>query len=142
MRARLDFTVYRYEVVGNGLLHLRVLPLQLLPAVRRRQVSTALTSTALNCLVLNLILRHVLRQPARRQSHGCIRGARCFTQMVSPREGRCEATCTREFKLPWREMGPPNHLNARVDPGQEVVKKELSLVSPRETTAPADPCRH
>ena len=24
-------------------------------------------------------------------------------------EGRCKATWKREFKLPWREAGPPNH---------------------------------
>ena len=33
-------------------------------------------------------------------------------------QGRCKATWKREFKLPWREAGPPNHLNDKVDSGQ------------------------
>jgi len=40
------------------------------------------------------------------------------------------ATWRREFKLPWREAGPPNHLADKMDSGQYVVNKELSL-SPR-----------
>ena len=32
-----------------------------------------------------------------------------------------------EFKLPWRETGPPNHLDDKVDPNQEVVNKEFSV---------------
>jgi hypothetical protein len=27
-------------------------------------------------------------------------------------QGRCKATWKTEFKLPWREAGPPNHLNS------------------------------
>ena len=42
-------------------------------------------------------------------------------------EGRCKATEKREFKLPWRAAGPPNHLNATVDFDQSDVNKELSL---------------
>ena len=34
-----------------------------------------------------------------------------------------KATWTREFKLPWREAGPPNHHDDKVS----VVNKELSL---------------
>ena len=34
----------------------------------------------------------------------------------------------REFKLPWREAGPPNHLDDKVDSDQQVVNKELSLL--------------
>jgi len=30
-------------------------------------------------------------------------------------EGRCKATSKREFKIPWREAGPPNHLNDKVN---------------------------
>ena len=30
-------------------------------------------------------------------------------------EGRCKATWKREYKLPWREAGPPNHHDDRVD---------------------------
>ena len=30
-------------------------------------------------------------------------------------EGRCKATCKRGFKLPWREAGPPNHHDDKVD---------------------------
>ena len=33
----------------------------------------------------------------------------------------------REFKLPWREAGPPNHHDDKVGSDQQVVKKELSL---------------
>ena len=44
-----------------------------------------------------------------------------------PWEGRCKATWKREFKLPWREAGPPNHHDDKVDSDQEVVNKELSL---------------
>ena len=29
--------------------------------------------------------------------------------------GRCKNTWKREFKLPWREAGPPNHLDDGVD---------------------------
>jgi len=38
-----------------------------------------------------------------------------------------KATWKREFKLPWRQAGPPNHLDDKVDSDQEVVNKELSL---------------
>ena len=37
------------------------------------------------------------------------------------------ATWKREFKLPWREAGPPNHLDDKEDSDQYVVNKELSL---------------
>ena len=39
------------------------------------------------------------------------------------REGRCTATWKREFKLPWREAGPPNHHDDKVDSDQQVVNK-------------------
>ena len=32
--------------------------------------------------------------------------------------GRCKATWKREFKFPWREAGPPNHLDDQVDSDQ------------------------
>ena len=32
-------------------------------------------------------------------------------------EGRCKATWKRESKLPWREAGPPNHHDDKVDVG-------------------------
>jgi len=32
-------------------------------------------------------------------------------------QGRCKATWTREFKLPWREAGPPNHHDDNVRVG-------------------------
>jgi len=31
------------------------------------------------------------------------------------KEGRCKATWKREFKLPWRKAGPPNHLDDKMD---------------------------
>ena len=30
-------------------------------------------------------------------------------------EVRCKATCKTEFKLPWREAGPPNHHDDKVE---------------------------
>ena len=42
-------------------------------------------------------------------------------------EGRCRATWERELKLPWREAGPPNYLDDKVDSDQQVVNIELSL---------------
>ena len=33
----------------------------------------------------------------------------------------------RDFKLPWREAGPPNHHDDKVDSDQPIVNKELSL---------------
>ena len=36
-------------------------------------------------------------------------------------------TGKREFKHPWREAGPLNHLGDGMDPDQLVVNKELSL---------------
>jgi len=48
--------------------------------------------------------------------------------MTSPTsQGRCKATWEKEFKLPWREAGPPNHHDDKVDSDQAVVNKELSL---------------
>ena len=43
------------------------------------------------------------------------------------KEGRYKATWKREFKLPWRQAGPPNHLDNKVDSDHEVVNNELSL---------------
>jgi len=33
-------------------------------------------------------------------------------------EGRCKATWKREFELPWREAGPPNHRDDKVGSDQ------------------------
>ena len=33
----------------------------------------------------------------------------------------------RELKLPWREVGPPNYLDDKVDSDQKAVNKELSF---------------
>ena len=33
-------------------------------------------------------------------------------------EGRCKATWKKEFKLPWREAGPRNHHDDKVDSDQ------------------------
>ena len=41
--------------------------------------------------------------------------------------GRHKAIWKREFKLPWREAGPPNHHDDKVDSDEQVVNKELSL---------------
>ena len=42
-------------------------------------------------------------------------------------KGRCKATWKREFKLPWREAGPPNHVDDKVDADQQAVNKGSSL---------------
>ena len=42
-------------------------------------------------------------------------------------EDRCKATWKRELKLPWREAGPPNHYDDKVDSDQQVVNKNNSL---------------
>jgi hypothetical protein len=41
--------------------------------------------------------------------------------------GRRKATWKRESKTPWREAGPPNHHDDKVDSDKLVVNKELSL---------------
>ena len=41
--------------------------------------------------------------------------------------GRGKATWKREFKLPWREAGAPNHHDDKVDSDQQVVNKDLTL---------------
>ena len=52
-------------------------------------------------------------------------------QVMQRCEGALEVvnltTRKRDFKLLWREAGPPNHLDDQVDSDQEVVGKELSL---------------
>jgi len=44
-------------------------------------------------------------------------------------EGKCEATWKREFKLPWREGGPPNRCDDKVDSDHQVFKKTPSVFS-------------
>ena len=39
-------------------------------------------------------------------------------RQLSLLEGRCKATWNREFELPWREAGPPNHHDDKVDSDQ------------------------
>ena len=61
----------------------------------------------------------LLVRVSRRAHFGTI--AALKSEMVSEKispfvfEGRCEATWKREFKLPGREAGPPNHLDDKVD---------------------------
>ena len=42
-------------------------------------------------------------------------------------DGRYKATWKKKLKPPWREAGPPNHVDDKVDSDLEVVNKELSL---------------
>ena len=59
-------------------------------------------------------------------------GAPPLQNVRSPvKEGKYKATWKREFKVPWREAGPPNHLDDKVDSNQKVVDTELSLWVPR-----------
>ena len=41
--------------------------------------------------------------------------------------GRYKAAWKEEFKIPWREAGPPNHLDDKVDSDQQVANKKVSL---------------
>ena len=41
--------------------------------------------------------------------------------------GRCTATWKRKCKLLWREDGPPNHFENKVDSDQKIINKEVSL---------------
>ena len=50
-------------------------------------------------------------------------------------EGRCKATWKREFKLPWREAGPPNHHDDQVDSDQQVC---LAHLLPLQILRPGD----
>ena len=38
-----------------------------------------------------------------------------------------DSTWKREFKYPWREAGPPDHLDDTEDSDQWVVNKDVSL---------------
>ena len=46
---------------------------------------------------------------------------------VSSKEVVYKATWKRDFELPWREAGPPKHLDDKVDSDQQVVNTELPL---------------
>ena len=48
-----------------------------------------------------------------RENASCEPGAWC---LGAGQEGRCKVTWKREFKLPWREAGPPNHHDDRLGP--------------------------
>ena len=50
--------------------------------------------------------------------------SRSFHSTLKPTEGRYEATWKREPRLPWREAGPPNYRNYKVDSDQWVVNKD------------------
>jgi len=52
------------------------------------------------------------------------------TNIIFLKEGRCKATWKREFNLPWREAGQPDHHDDKVDSDQWAVNKELSLSRP------------
>ena len=54
-------------------------------------------------------------------------------------EGRCQATWKREFELPWREAGQPDHHDYKVDSDQWVVNKELSLSIRRRAQQSGEP---
>jgi len=59
-------------------------------------------------------------------------GIRAIGDLPAREEGRYKATWKREFKLPWSEAGPPNHLDDKMDSDQWVVNKELSLPAREE----------
>jgi len=53
---------------------------------------------------------------------------------------RYTATRQREFKPPWREVGPLNYFDDKMDPDQWVVNKELSLTAGETLlTNPSEP---
>jgi hypothetical protein len=37
---------------------------------------------------------------------------------IGQMKGRCKTTRKRDFKLPWREAGPPNHLDGAMNSDQ------------------------
>ena len=47
--------------------------------------------------------------------------------MMVVADNQYKSSWKREFKLRWREAGPPNYLVDEVDSDQEVVKAELAL---------------
>ena len=65
-------------------------------------------------------------------------GKGCFLARNPQPEGRCKATWKREFKLPWREAGPPNHHDDKVDSDQKVVNKDLSLSPSKVVNLPIE----
>ena len=50
-------------------------------------------------------------------------------------DNKCVCVSGREFKVPWREAGPPNHHDDKVDSDQQAVNKELSLGQVRRRAA-------
>ena len=45
-------------------------------------------------------------------------GFEVSARVCRAKEGKGEAACKREFKLPWREAGPPRHHDDKVDSDQ------------------------
>ena len=61
--------------------------------------------------------RGVLRWKGRMED--LLEGPRTSPPSISiEQEGRCKAIWKREFKLPWREAGPPNHHDDKVGSDQ------------------------
>ena len=72
------------------------------------------------------------KESKRAPNEGQVHWANCFGRPIPRKVSRCKATWKREFKPPWREAGPPNQHDDKVDSGQEVVNKEPSLSSTPE----------
>ena len=70
-------------------------------------------------------LVHIAQTPSPPETHASVVGR--ASQPLQGEEGRYKATWRRESKIPWREAGPPHHLDDNVDFDQTVVNKELSL---------------
>ena len=51
----------------------------------------------------------------KKASHASFLTSASCALLASAQEGRYKATWKRGFKLPWREAGPPNHLDDKVD---------------------------
>ena len=53
------------------------------------------------------------------------------------RKGRRKAARKREFNLPWREAGPPNHLDDEVDSDRQVINNNKKLLLGAVAAKPA-----
>ena len=98
---------------------------------RMTSISTSYTFPLLFCSLATAVpvataAPAALSSPAARifclgAGHGCAvdqwhREVRLLTRPAQ--EGRCKATWKMKFKLLWRDAGPPNHLDGKVDSDQ------------------------
>ena len=78
-------------------------------------------------MVFSCKIGALARVTASLSHHGHLNKTRMVLPQDGTEEGRCKAVRKEEFKLPWREAGPPNHHDDKVDSDQQVVNTEVSL---------------